>query len=144
MARNRRGFLKNGIFSLFGIALPATKFRAQRDSTTAGPVITIREGKAVATLITVVTVNPENKEKLIALFISGTNELFSRQPGFISESIHTGNTTNQLVLYGQWENAACIDAFRKKPEIAPYFKQVRELAQFESVVCTEVAHVHHK
>jgi quinol monooxygenase YgiN len=107
------------------------------------PVIEIHAGNKIAVLIGVFNVEPENEQKLIELFEKGTTAIFSKQPGYISSSIHRGNDSKRLVLYGQWESQQSIDAFRKKPEIGQYFQKVKALATFESIVCNDVPFVHH-
>jgi quinol monooxygenase YgiN len=141
--QSRRSFFKNaGLLSL-GISFSGL---AEAHPKAAGhdQVIEVHTGNKVAVLITVVTVQPENEQKVIALFEEGTLTLFSKQPGYISSSIHKGVDPARLVLYGQWESPQDIDAFRKNPELAKYFQKVKELATFESVVCNDVPFIHHK
>jgi quinol monooxygenase YgiN len=161
---NRRSFLRNaGLLSL-SISVPGLLGRHPKTAGAAGHVgavgatataaaaaaaagdamIEIHPGNKVTVLITVFTLQPENEQKLIELFEEGTSTIFSKQPGYISSSIHRGNDANRLVLYGQWESQESIDAFRKKPEIGPYFQKIKELASFESIVCNDIPFVHHK
>ena len=97
--------------------------------------ITISPNRDVATLINVFVVEPDNQDKLIEVLKEGTEALFSKQPGYISASFHKSMDGRRVVNYGQWRSPKDIDAFRSKPEIGEYFKRVRELAQFESMVC---------
>jgi quinol monooxygenase YgiN len=142
---NRRSFFKNaGLLSL-SFSLPVL-VKGENRQTTHGlsdPVIEIHTGNKIAVLISVFSVEPQNEQKLIELFEEGTSEIFSKQPGYISSSIHKGNDAKRLVLYGQWESQQYIDAFRKKPEIGQYFQKVKDLATFESIVCNDVPFVHH-
>ncbi len=103
--------------------------------------IAIRADNEIVTLINVFVVEPDNQEKLMRLLEEGTETLFSRQPGYIAASFHRSRDGRRVVNYGQWRSAQDIEAFRGKPEIGEYFERVRELAQFESVVC-EVSYVH--
>lgn len=136
----RRGFLKRaGLLSL-GISLPGLKnTRAAADQT-----IEIHTGNKLTVLVTVFTVQPGNEQQLIDLIEEGTNSLFSKQPGYISCSVHRGSDAKHLVLYGQWDSPQSIEAFRKVPEIGEYTKKILQLATFESVVCNDVPYVHHK
>jgi len=146
MNYNRRSFFKNaGLLSL-GISIPALVKPAEvtRAQYVNDQVIEIRTGNQVAVLISVFHVEPENEQKLIALFEEGTAMIFSKQPGYISSSIHKASDSKQLVLYGQWENKQHIDAFRKRPDVGEYFKKIKELATFESIVCNDIPFVHHK
>jgi len=142
----RRKFLKTvGLISL-GITLPrivsgkhSNKHTPERKS-----VIEIREGKSQTTLITTFSVEAHNTENLINLFIKGVTEIFEKQPGYISSSIHKSVDNKKLVLYGQWDNPDSIQKFREKPEVLSYFEKVKAWATFESVVCIEIPYVHHK
>jgi quinol monooxygenase YgiN len=142
---NRRTFFKNaGVFSL-SISVPRlVSGHLKTAGVAADPTIEIHTGNKVTVLISVFTVQPENEQKLIDLFENGTLSIFSKQPGYISSSIHRGNDSKRLVLYGQWESGQYIDAFRKKPEIGEYFQKVKELATVESIVCNDVPFIHHK
>ena len=104
--------------------------------------IKISPNREVTTLINVFVVEPANQEKLIQLLKEGTETLFSKQPGYISASFHKSTDGRRVILYGQWRSPKDIEAFRTKPEIGEYFKRVRELAQFEAMVC-DVSYVHH-
>jgi quinol monooxygenase YgiN len=97
--------------------------------------ITISSNREVATLINIFVVEPDNQDKLIQVLKEGTEALFSKQPGYISASFHKSMDGRRVVNYGQWRSPKDIDAFRSKPEISEYFKRVKELAQFESMVC---------
>jgi len=110
---NRRSFLRTaGLLSL-SFSLPG--FSTKTASNPANALIEIRPGKGVIVLVSVFTVPTENEEKLIGLIEEGTSTIFSKQPGFISESVHRSIDAKQLVLYGQWESIEHIEAFRKKP-----------------------------
>jgi quinol monooxygenase YgiN len=108
------------------------------------PTIEIHPGSKITVLVSVFTVQPENAQKLIELFEEGALSIFSKQPGYISSSIHQGIDAKRLLLYGQWESQEYIETFRKKPEIGQYFQKVKELATFESIVCNDIPFVHHK
>ena len=101
----------------------------------------ISPNRELVTLINVFVVEPGNQEKLIEILKEGTEKLFSRQPGYISASFHKSKDGRRVINYGQWRSPKDIEAYRSKPEIGEYFKRVRELAQFESMVC-DVSYVH--
>jgi heme-degrading monooxygenase HmoA len=104
--------------------------------------ITIRANNGIATLINIFTTEPGNQEKLFQLLRNGTDTLFSKLPGFIAASYHKSNDGRSVINYGQWRSAKDIEAFRSKPELGDYVKQLMALAKVESFVC-EVAHVNH-
>ena len=103
--------------------------------------IAIRANNEIVTLINVFVVEPDDQAKLMKLLKEGTETFFSKEPGYIATSFHASRDGRRVVNYGQWRSAQDIEGFRSKPEIGEYFKRVKELAQYESVVC-EVSYVH--
>ena len=130
---SRRVFVATGLAS--GLALTVQPVSAANQKRSLQTEITISPNRDVATLINVFVVEPDNQDKLIQVLKEGTEALFSKQPGYISASFHKSMDGRRVVNYGQWRSPKDIDAFRSKPEIGEYFKRVRELALFESMVC---------
>ena len=142
--QNRRSFLRTASLLSLSLSLPGLSAKSQSTlDDPANALIEIRPGKGVTILVSVFTVPPENEEKLVELIEEGTLSIFSKQPGFISESVHRSIDAKRLVLYGQWESLEHIEAFRKKPEIGEYFQKIRALATAESVICNDIPFVHH-
>lgn len=106
--------------------------------------VVIRKGNTITTLVNVLTVQPQNADSLVKLLREGTETIFSKQPGFIAESIHLTKEGNKIVLYGQWRSAADVENFRKNPVVGAYIKRVIALAEFESVICNEVSYINAK
>ena len=79
---------------------------------------------------------------MVRIIRDGTEKLFSKQPGCISASFHKSHDGRRVVNYGQWRSAQDIEAYRIQPEIGEYFKRLRELAHFESML-SDVSDVHH-
>ena len=104
--------------------------------------VMIREGNSPVTLINVFAVEPGQQERLMKLLKEGTDSLFSKQPGFVAASFHRSLDGRRVVNYGQWQSLRDIEAFRAKPELSEYFKQVAALSQFETMIC-EVEYVNH-
>ena len=134
---SRRAFVAASLASSVALALPAQTQDRRRPME-----IAIRASNEIVTLINVFAIEPDNQAKLMRLLEEGTETLFSKQPGYIATSFHKSKDGRRIVNYGQWRSAQDIEAYRGKPEIGVYFKRLRELAQFESVVC-EVSYVHH-
>ncbi|MGY3237356.1 quinol monooxygenase YgiN [Bradyrhizobium sp. USDA 4472] len=103
---------------------------------------TIRTGSDVTTLVNVFTVEPDNQQKLVLLLKEGTEAFFSRQPGFISSSVHAGKEGGRAINYSQWRSAADIENFRKDPKFAPYVQRLAAIAKAETILC-EVVEVNH-
>ena len=103
---------------------------------------TIRIGSDITTLVNVFTVEPDNQQKLVQLLKEGTESFFSKQPGFISSSVHAGKEGGRAVNYSQWRSAADIENFRKDPKFTPYVQRLAAIAKAETILC-EVVEVNH-
>lgn len=103
---------------------------------------TIRTGSDITTLVNVFTVEPDNQQKLVQLLKEGTETFFSKQPGFISSSVHAGKEGGRAINYSQWRNAEDIENFRKDPKFAPYIQRLAAIAKAETILC-EVVEVNH-
>ena len=104
--------------------------------------ITIRVDSAVTTLVNVFTVEPDNQQKLVQLLKEGTESFFSKQPGFISSSVHASKEGRRAINYSQWRSAGDIENFRKDPRFAPYVQSLAALSKAETILC-EVVEVNH-
>ena len=136
--QSRRAFVAAGLAS--GLTLvAAAPLRSQQGNRQME--ISIRPNSDTVTLINVFTVEPSNQERLIQLLTEGTETLMSRQPGYISASFHKSKDARKVINYAQWKSTQDIEAFRTKREIAEYFERVRELAEYDTVVC-DVSYVH--
>jgi len=103
--------------------------------------VSIRAGNNLVTLINVFSVEPGDQEKLVQLLKQGTETLMSKQPGYVSASFHKSKDGRRVINYAQWKSPKDIEAFRTKPEIGEYLARVKEVAQFETIVC-DVSYVH--
>ena len=95
---------------------------------------TIAVTKDVTTLINVLTVEPENQQKLIDLLRESTVGVISKLDGWISTSFIAGKDGRQVVIYSQWRDLASVQAMQANPEMVAYFPKVAALATFNSVV----------
>ncbi len=103
---------------------------------------TIRIGSDITTLVNVFTVEPDNQQKLVQLLKEGTKSFFSKQPGFISSSVHASKEGGRAINYSQWASAKDIENFRNDPKFAPYIQRLAALAKAETILC-EVVEVNH-
>jgi quinol monooxygenase YgiN len=103
---------------------------------------TIRTGSDITTIVNVFTIEPDNQHKLVQLLKEGTESFFTKQPGFISSSVHTSKEGGRAVNYSQWRSVADIENFRKDPKFAPYVQRLAAIAKAETILC-EVVEVNH-
>jgi quinol monooxygenase YgiN len=139
-ASSRRAFVATGLRA--GVLLAAQAAPAHSQSSSSKMEATIRTGGDVMTLVNVFTVEPENQQKLVQLLKEGTVSFFSKQPGFISSSVHASKEGRRAINYSQWRSAGDIENFRGDPRFAPYVQSLAALAKAETILC-EVVEVNH-
>jgi hypothetical protein len=66
---------------------------------------TIEVTKEVTTLINILTVEPENQQKLIKLLRDSTESVVSRLDGWISTSFIAATDQRHVAIYSQWHRA---------------------------------------
>ena len=98
--------------------------------------------KQVTTLINILTVEPENQQKLIELLRANTENVVTRLDGWISTSFIAAKDQRQVVIYSQWRDAASVEAMRANPDMVAYFPKVAALAAFDGFA-GDVVYNHH-
>ncbi|WFU72221.1 antibiotic biosynthesis monooxygenase family protein [Bradyrhizobium sp. CB2312] len=137
-ALSRRALVATGA----GALLAAQAVPSHGQNGTAKMEATIRIGSDIATLVNVFTVDPDNQQKLVQLLKEGTETFFSKQPGFISSSVHASKEGRRAINYSQWRSAGDIENFRGDPRFAPYIQKLAALSKAETILC-EVVEVNH-
>lgn len=94
----------------------------------------------VVTLINVFTVSPEDRQRLVELLIEATEDVISRQPGYVSANIHTSLDGTQVTNYAQWRSREDFEAMLEIPEAQAHMREASKLAgihpQLYEVACT--------
>jgi heme-degrading monooxygenase HmoA len=103
---------------------------------------TIRADANMTTLINILSVEPDNQQKLVELLKDATDGLFSTFAGWISTSLLRSHDGKRVVIYSQWRSPKDIAAFRQNTEVGSYLQRIAALAKFESFEC-DVSYVHH-
>lgn len=137
---SRRAVVVTGLGA--GVLLAAQSVPSYSQNRSSNMEATIRIGSDITTLVNVFTVEPDNQQKLVQILKEGTESFFSKQPGFISSSVHAGKEGGRAVNYSQWRSAQDIENFRKDPKFAPYIQRLAAIAKAETILC-EVVEVNH-
>ena len=137
---SRRAFIATGLGA--GVLLAAQATPSYSQTRSSKMEATIRIGSDITTLVNVFTVEPDNQQKLVQLLKEGTETFFSKQPGFISSSVHASKEGGRAINYSQWASAKDIENFRNDPKFAPYIQRLAALAKAETILC-EVVEVNH-
>jgi len=89
---------------------------------------TIAVMKEVTTLIHILTVEPEDQQKLIQLLRENTDNVVTRLDGWISTSFIAAEDRSRVAIYSQWRDLAAVDAMRTHPDMVAYFPRIAALA----------------
>jgi quinol monooxygenase YgiN len=103
---------------------------------------TIAVTKQVTTLINILTVEPEDQEKVIELLRGNTENVVTGLDGWISTSFIAAKDRRHVVIYSQWRDLASVDAMRTNPDMVSYFPKIAALAAFDSFA-GDVVYNHH-
>jgi quinol monooxygenase YgiN len=101
-----------------------------------------RGDEKVTTLINILTVEPENQQKLIKLLRDNTESVVSRLDGWISTSFIAARDQRHAVIYSQWRDLASVEAMQTNPDMVAYFPRLAALAAFNSLA-GDVVYNHH-
>jgi hypothetical protein len=104
---------------------------------------TIEAGGAGMTLIVTYLCAEEKQAELIAAIDSSVDDLFAKQPGFISSSVHAGLDRTRVLNYVQWERVEDFDAAGQVPEIQERVAQFMALVESADPRLYKVSSVHH-
>ena len=137
---SRRAVVATGFSA--GVLLAAQSVPSYSQNRSSNMEATIRIGSDITTLVNVFTVEPDSQQKLVQILKEGTESFFSKQPGFISSSVHAGKEGGRAINYSQWRSAQDIENFRKDPKFAPYIQRLAAIAKAETILC-EVVEVNH-
>jgi len=100
---SRRTFVASGVGGM--VALATEIALAQDQAGRQRMQATIDVGASDTTLINLFSVEPDNQQKLVDVLKGGTDEFFSKAPGFISSSVLTGKDGRRVINYSQWKSA---------------------------------------
>ena len=85
------------------------------------------------TLVNILTVEPQNQEKLVELLRHNTETIITTLKGWIATNLIASNG-KRVVIHSQWETAADIEAMRSDARMRAYFPKIAELASLDSTL----------
>src|ERR1700679_1178760 len=94
---------------------------------------TIEMTKKVTTLINILTVEPENQQKLIRLLRDNTESVVSRLDGWISTRIIATTDQRHVLIYSQWRALASVEEIQTNARVIAYFPIAAALAAMNSL-----------
>ncbi|MGH9287606.1 MAG: antibiotic biosynthesis monooxygenase family protein [Acidimicrobiales bacterium] len=93
------------------------------------------------TLINVFTVDPGRQDELVELLVRATEDVMSKQPGYLSARIHRSLDGGKVAVYARWRSTDDIRALAENTDAAAHMRRARSLASFEPVLY-EVVRTH--
>jgi quinol monooxygenase YgiN len=88
----------------------------------------------IATLINILTVEPENQQQLIELLRENTENVVTSLQGWISTRFLVSKDRRRVVIYSQWRDLGAVQAMQSHPQMQAYFPRIAALAAFDSIV----------
>ena len=89
---------------------------------------TIATNNNLVTLINVFTVEPENQQRLVDIFVEA-GYMMSKRSGFISANIHKSLGGTQVINYVQWRSKEDFEAISNSPETMVHIDEIKKLAK---------------
>jgi quinol monooxygenase YgiN len=86
------------------------------------------------TLVNVLTVDPANHDKLLALLRDNTDTTISTLTGWIATSLIASKDKRKIIIYSQWHTLDDVEAMRREARMVAYFPRLAALAAFDSIV----------
>ena len=100
----------------------------------------IQTDNQLVTQITVIDAEPEKQQEALALMTERAR-FMSRQPGFVSISLHRSLDGRRIVNYVQWQNRELLQRAHKSPDFRKAWRQFDDLADQIDPHLYEVAEV---
>jgi len=92
------------------------------------PIIDLGDGRV--TMVNVFTVERGDEERLVELLEEGIRRVTSRQPGFVSATIHVSLDRTRVLNYAQWRDRAAYDQLFQNPEMMRFMAELKEATSF--------------
>jgi quinol monooxygenase YgiN len=100
----------------------------------------IQTDNQLVTQITVIDAEPEKQQEALALMTERAR-FMSRQPGFVSISLHRSLDGRRIINYVQWQNRELLQRAHKSPDFRKAWRQFDDLADQIDPHLYEVAEV---
>ena len=86
------------------------------------------------TLVNILTVEPQNQEKLVELLRHNTETIITTLKGWIATNLIASSDGKRVVIHSQWETPADVEAMRTDTRMRAYFPKIAELASLDSTL----------
>ncbi len=93
----------------------------------------------MTTLLNILTVDPANRDQLLALLRENVDTVIRTLDGWIATDLIASDDGKRVVIHSQWRDAAAVAAMRTDPRMVAYFPKLAALASFDGIV-GELAH----
>jgi quinol monooxygenase YgiN len=104
--------------------------------------ITIESGGTGLTLVVTYLCAEQKQDEVIAAVERAVAEVYSRQAGFISASVHAGLDRTRVLTYAQWERVEDFDATGQVPAVQERMAQIMTLVESADPRLYRVCAVH--
>jgi quinol monooxygenase YgiN len=91
--------------------------------------ITIESGGTGFTLVVTYVCAEQKQDEVVAAIERAIAEVYSRQAGFVSASVHASLDKTRVLNYAQWERVEDFDATGQVPEVQERIAQITALVE---------------
>lgn len=96
---------------------------------------TITKSPSVQTVITTFEVTPGTCDDLLEELRLACNNFVSKQPGFVSSTIHVNDAQTRIANYAQWASREAFQTVLRSEEMRAYHRKFNDLCKtFEPVM----------
>jgi len=89
-----------------------------------------------ATLVNVLTCDPENQSALMDVLRENTDQVIATLDGWISTTFVAAADGERIVILSQWRDPEAAQSMQADPRMAAYFPRFVALASFDSIAGT--------
>ncbi|HEV7779834.1 MAG TPA: antibiotic biosynthesis monooxygenase [Chitinophagaceae bacterium] len=99
----------------------------------------IDNSKTICTLINVFTVEPDKQQLLFELLKKATENVMSKQRGYLSANLHMGDDKKTVTNYAQWASLEDFKNIMKVEEVQVHMKEIEAMIiEFKPVTYNEI------
>ena len=99
--------------------------------------------ETAVTLINILTVEPHNQQKLVALLKENTESVVKTLHGWLSTDLVASADGRHVAIYSRWHAPADLEDMRTDPRMLAYFPRIAELASLTSIAGRNVMSNYH-
>lgn len=94
----------------------------------------IKENNNIVTLINIFTADSSNQQKLVDMLKKANEQIYNKQEGFISASIHKSLDGTKVTNYLQWESKEAIEKMLKNTKVIIHMNDILAISKLDGTL----------